>query len=65
MPLKASAPFSFTAKLVTRVGVMLPATARGTKLELWDRATDRRWPLPWPAVETESMAASPEPAGTP
>jgi hypothetical protein len=44
--------FSFTSKLSTHVGVTLPATARGTKLELWDRATDRRWPLPWPAVET-------------
>ena len=46
---------SFTAKLATRVGVMLPATARGTRLELWDRATDRRWPLPWPAVEMTSQ----------
>ena len=46
------ASFSFTSKLTTRVGVTLPATARGTKLELWDRATDRRWPLPWPALET-------------
>jgi len=43
---------SLTAKLTTRIGVMLPATARGTRLELWDRATDRRWPLPWPGVET-------------
>jgi hypothetical protein len=49
-PLHA-ATFSFTAKLTTRVGVMLPATTRGTRLELWDRASDRRWPLPWPAVE--------------
>jgi hypothetical protein len=43
--------FSFTAKLTTRVGVMVPATPRGNRLELWDRATDRRWPLPWPPVE--------------
>jgi hypothetical protein len=52
-------PVSFTAKLRTRVGVMLPATSRGTKLELWDRATNQRWPLPWPAVEmttTEDVA---------
>lgn len=48
---------SFTARLATRVGVMLPATARGTRLELWDRATDRRWPLPWPAVEMTSAVA--------
>jgi hypothetical protein len=35
-------------KLSTRVGVMFPATSRGTHLELWDRATDTRWPVPWP-----------------
>jgi hypothetical protein len=37
-----------TQKLRTRVGVVFPATARGTRLELWDRATGRRWSLPWP-----------------
>lgn len=35
-------------KLTTRIGVMFPRTDRGTRLELWDRATDRRWPLTWP-----------------
>jgi hypothetical protein len=39
---------SFSSKLRTRVGVVFPATARGTRLELWDRATNRRWGLPWP-----------------
>jgi hypothetical protein len=34
--------------LRTRIGVMFPATRRGTRLELWDRATDQRWALPWP-----------------
>ena len=43
----ASAP-SFTQKLRTRIGVVFPATPRGTRLELWDRATNRRWSLPWP-----------------
>ena len=59
------ATFSFTAKLTTRVGVMVPATPRGNRLELWDRATDRRWPLPWPPVEmTGAMpgAAAGDPA---
>ncbi len=51
------ATLSFTAKLTTRVGVMLPATARGNRLVLWDRATDRRWPLPWPAAELTTEAA--------
>lgn len=37
--------------LTTRIGVLFPATSRGTRLELWDRATDRRWPLPWPPKE--------------
>jgi hypothetical protein len=54
------APFAFTAKVSTRVGVMLPATTHGTTLELWDRATDRRWPLPWPATE---MTSEPGDAG--
>jgi hypothetical protein len=39
---------SFTDKLRTRIGVVFPATTRGTRLELADRATGRRWPLPWP-----------------
>jgi hypothetical protein len=37
--------------LRTRIGVFFPATKRGTRLELWDRATDRRWPLQWPPAE--------------
>lgn len=35
-------------RLRTRVGVLFPATKRGTRLELWDRATNQRWALPWP-----------------
>jgi hypothetical protein len=42
------APPSLQRNLTTRIGVMFPATNRGTRLELWDRATDRRYPLPWP-----------------
>jgi hypothetical protein len=37
-----------TSKLRTRIGVVFPATRRGTRLELVDRATGRRWSLPWP-----------------
>lgn len=37
-------------KLTSAIGVMFPRVARGTRLELWDRATDRRFPLPWPPV---------------
>jgi hypothetical protein len=44
-------PARFEAKLKTRIGVVFPATRRGTRLELWDRAQDRRWPLPWPPTE--------------
>jgi len=39
---------SFSSKLRTRIGVVFPATKRGTRLELWDRASGRRWSLPWP-----------------
>jgi hypothetical protein len=42
------APPDLQRKLTSRVGVMFPASKRGTRLELWDRATDQRWPLPWP-----------------
>jgi hypothetical protein len=59
------APLSTTSKLSTRVGVMLPATKRGTKLELWDRATNRRWPLPWPAVEMTDEPSKAEGALSP
>ena len=44
-------PARFTPLLKTRIGVVFPATRRGTRLELWDRATNRRWPLPWPPQE--------------
>lgn len=51
---------SFSPKLRTRVGVVFPATARGTRLELWDRATNRRWSLPWPPTAGAVVAdASP------
>lgn len=45
------APVRILRKLDTRIGVFFPATKRGTRLELWDRATNRRWPLPWPPTE--------------
>lgn len=44
-------PPRFEPKLKTRIGVLFPATKRGTKLELWDRARDVRWTLPWPPKE--------------
>jgi hypothetical protein len=50
------APPSLSQKLRTRIGVVFPATARGTRLELWDRATNRRWSLPWPLQSTIGMS---------
>jgi hypothetical protein len=41
-------PITFEKKMKSRIGVLFPATRRGTRLELWDRATDKRWALPWP-----------------
>jgi hypothetical protein len=52
------ASLSFSGKLRTRIGVVFPATKRGTRLELWDRATGRRWSLPWPP-QTAGDASSP------
>jgi hypothetical protein len=56
----AAAP-PLTQKLRTRVGVVFPATARGTRLELWDRATGRRWSLPWPVDDGPRAAEAPRP----
>jgi hypothetical protein len=50
-PSSGPRPVSFEKKLRTRIGVMFPATKRGNRLELWDRATERRWTLPWPPAE--------------
>ena len=44
----AKKPPSITRHLTSRIGVVFPVTSRGTRLELWDRGTDRRWTLPWP-----------------
>jgi hypothetical protein len=60
----AAAP-SLTQKLRTRVGVFFPATARGTRLELWDRATGRRWSLPWPEPTAAPAASTPTGANAP
>jgi hypothetical protein len=59
------ASLSFSSKLRTRIGVVFPATKRGTRLELWDRATGRRWSLPWPPQATgdASVPSSPADAG--
>jgi len=45
---EADGGLSLSSKLRTRIGVVFPAARRGTRLELWDRATNRRWRLPWP-----------------
>ena len=50
-------PPRFEPKLKTRIGVFFPATKRGTRLELWDRAKDTRYPLPWPPKEGPVTAA--------
>jgi hypothetical protein len=52
------APPSLEKKLSTRIGVMFPQTARGTRLELLDRATNLRYRLPWPPTEQEADAAA-------
>ena len=46
-----NAPPSFEPKLRTRIGVLFPATKRGTRLELWDRARNVRMPIAWPPKE--------------
>ena len=63
-------PPSFAPKLVTRIGVMFPATTHGNRLELWDRATNLRYPLPWPPetfppASPPSAVSAPTPSATP
>jgi hypothetical protein len=59
-----SAPPSLSKKLRTRTGVVFPATARGTRLELWDRATNKRWSLPWPPSQAADAGALAPPASS-
>jgi hypothetical protein len=47
---------TFDKKLTTRIGVMVPATKRGNRLELVDRMTEKRMPLPWPPTEMRADA---------
>jgi hypothetical protein len=49
----------FEPKLKTKIGVLFPVTTRGTRLELWDRATGERWELPWPPVPGPAGGLSP------
>ena len=56
-------PPSFERHLVTRIGVMMPATSRGTKLELVDRATGLRWALPWPPADAAAKRGELSDAG--
>jgi hypothetical protein len=51
---------SLAPKLRTRIGVVVPATKRGSRLELWDRATNRRWSLPWPPATSAGRGAAPD-----
>jgi hypothetical protein len=57
------ASVALTTRLRTRIGVVFPASARGTRLELWDRASNRRWALPWPVVGADGAPISPQDAG--
>ena len=50
-------------KLKTRIGVFFPATKRGTRLELWDRAKDQRWPIAWPPTPGTPAAIADASAG--
>jgi len=54
------ASVALAPKLRTRIGVVFPATKRGTRLELSDRANGRRWALPWPV---DDAASAPHDAG--
>ncbi|MEO8874521.1 MAG: hypothetical protein ABI461_02955 [Polyangiaceae bacterium] len=46
-------------KLVSRIGVIFPATRKGNRLDLVDRATGVRLVLPWPPAENPPKNAVP------
>lgn len=52
------AAITFTPKLRTRIGVVFPATRRGTRLDLVDRKSGRRWALPWPVGAADAGPAA-------
>lgn len=53
-PLASRSPIRLEPKLSTRIGVFFPNVPRGTRLELWDRLTGERYPLPWPPWDTRT-----------
>ena len=56
---------SFTRNLRTRIGVVFPAASAalgGTRLELVDRSSGRRWTLPWPPLATPATSAPTRPS---
>jgi hypothetical protein len=53
-------------KIRSRTGVVFPRVAKGTRLELHDRATGQRWSLPWPpSPPTDASADAPSDASDP
>jgi hypothetical protein len=57
------ASVALTPKLRTRIGVVFPATKRGTRIELLDRATGKRWALPWPVDDAAAEGRDAAPSG--
>jgi hypothetical protein len=53
-PEMTDAAVKLEPKLRTRIGVLFPATKRGTRLELWDRARNQRFQLPWPPQQADA-----------
>jgi hypothetical protein len=49
---------SLSRALQTQVSVYFPATPRGTRLELVDRASRHRWSMPWPPPAARRSAPS-------
>jgi hypothetical protein len=43
---------AYAKGLVTSVDVRIPVSDRPTRLEIWDRATDKRWVYPYPPKVT-------------
>jgi hypothetical protein len=60
LPLGGGRPVSL-GRITSRIGVMFPASPRGTRVDIVDRALDRRWPLPWPPTELTAPAVDPSP----
>src|SRR5262249_55159054 len=53
-----NSPPSFERHLATSAAVVVPHSDRTTRVVLVHRASGKKWPLPWPFQEGDTLAAA-------